>query len=215
MLLKEKLFPVFMIFFMLFSTCILAEDIKEIKVEKIKDEKKVIEESKSDEENSEPHYFTPLQFSFFSPLQIFPSYFRVYGLRANIPYGFNKSVGGIDVGIVNESENLYGLGCAALVSRRSGHMCGVNISGIYNLSHGSDNGFSFAGIYNEVHTINGIQMAALASRAKKVNGIQIGLLNTTHKMNGIQIGLLNYCKDQPFRYTFLFNFWDSGNDKEK
>ena len=52
-------------------------------------------------------------------------------------------------------------------------------------------------------------MALLCNEAEKVNGIQIGLCNYCEKMNGVQIGIVNYCKDQPFKATLFFNFWDS------
>lgn len=222
MFFQKQLLPVSMILIILFSNGLFAEEVEDIvddvikDVEVIKPDKKKVDEKKLEqEETAGPDYFTPIQFSFFSPLQAFPAYFRVNGLRLNIPYGNNKTVSGIDLGIANKSENLYGLGCAAFISHRTNEMYGVNISGIFNLSQGTDNGFSFAGFYNEVETVNGVQVTALATRAKKVNGVQIGLLNTAHKMNGVQIGILNYCKDQPFRYTLFFNFWDSANDEEK
>ena len=159
--------------------------------------------------------WTPAQFSFFTPLQIFSEKYKIYGLRLTLPYGTNKSLHGVDLGLVNQLDSLYGVGLSAFYSKHSGDMYGLNLAGAFNLSTGNDVGLSMAGFYNETGRIDGVQVAALHNQAKTVNGVQISLFNYCHKMNGVQIGLLNYCKDQPFRYTLLFNFWDSATTDKK
>ena len=161
------------------------------------------------------HLWAPIQFSFFAPIQIFTEKHKIYGLRLSLPYGANKSLYGVDLGLVNKLESLYGVGVNAFYSKHSGDMYGLNLAGAFNLSTGNDVGLSIAGFYNETGRINGVQMATLHNQAQTVNGIQISLFNYCHKMNGVQIGLLNYCKDQPFRYTLLFNFWDSATTDKK
>ncbi len=154
---------------------------------------------------------TPVQFSFFAPLQILPERYDIYGVRLTLPYGLNKSLYGLDVGLVNKLGTLYGVGVSAFYSAHSENMYGINLAGVFNLSKGNNTGLSMAGFYNEAEIVDGIQVAALHNQAKTVNGIQISLFNYCHKMNGVQIGLLNYCRDQPFRYTLFLNFWDSAN----
>ena len=153
--------------------------------------------------------FTLVQFSFFAPLQLFSEADDVYGFRLSLPYGSNEDLMGLDLGFVNKLDSLYGVGLNVLYSQRSHFMYGVNLSGFFNLSKGEDVGLSCAGFYNKVAAINGLQMAFLCNEAKKVDGMQIGLCNYCEKMNGVQIGIFNYCKDQPFKCTFFFNFWDS------
>ena len=158
---------------------------------------------------------TPIQFSFFAPLQIFPEKYQIYGLRLTLPYGSNKSLYGLDVGLVNKLNTLYGVGISALYSKHSGDMYGLNLAGVFNLSTGNDVGLSIAGFFNETGRIDGVQIATLHNQAQTVNGVQISLFNYCKKMNGVQIGLLNYCKDQPFRYTLFINFWDSATTDKK
>ena len=71
--------------------------------------------------------FTILQFSFFSPLQISPKEKCVYGLRLTLPYGENKNLAGLDIGIANQLDNLYGVSVAALLSERTKNMYGINL----------------------------------------------------------------------------------------
>jgi hypothetical protein len=117
---------------------------------------------------------------------------------------------------VNKLDSLYGVGINMLYSERINDMHGLNFSGAFNLSAGNDVGLSIAGFYNNVQAINGLQTSLLLNKAKRVNGLQLGLFNYCEKMNGAQIGIFNYCKDQPFKCTFFFNFWDSATvAKEK
>jgi hypothetical protein len=207
------------VFALLFTINLFAEKTEVIKEKTAVAEPEVLAEDspvQKVEKQESAEKITPVQFSFFAPLQIFPELYNVYGLRLTLPYGSNKKVYGLDLGIVNREESLYGVGISAFYTKCSKNMYGFNLSGAFNLSEGDASGLSMAGFFNEVNTINGVQMATLCNQAKRVNGVQIGLFNYCHKMNGVQIGLLNYCRDEPFKYTFLFNFWDSATtDQEK
>lgn len=153
--------------------------------------------------------FTLFQFSFFAPLQIFPERDDVYGMRLSLPYGSNATLSGLDLGVVNRLDSLYGVGISLIYSRRNSDMRGLNFAGAFNLSTGNDVGLSIAGVYNNVNAIDGVQTALLLNKAKRVHGLQLGLFNYCEKMDGAQMGLFNYCEDQPFKCTFFFNFWDS------
>jgi hypothetical protein len=157
--------------------------------------------------DSDNSSFTAFQFSFFSPLQIFPKEDNVYGLRLTLPYGENDTLVGFDLGICNQLNNLYGISFAALLAQRTENMYGISLSGIFNISEGDDIGLSMAGFYNEVHTIKGVQSAFLYNQAKVVKGVQFGLVNYCHDMRGAQVGIINFCETQPFPFTLLFNFW--------
>lgn len=159
------------------------------------------------EDKTETKPFTVFQFSFFSPLQIFRETTDVSGLRLTLPYGKNADIKGLDLGIANDTDNLYGISLAAMMSRRTENMYGFTFSGFLNLSEGDDIGLSIAGIYNQVNQIDGLQYATLYNQAKMVRGVQFGLVNYCHDMRGAQIGIFNVCKSQPFPFTLLFNFW--------
>ena len=203
---KKRITGTICIFVILFTLGVFAEEAELLAADK---------PTKNEQKKEVATPVTPIQFSFFAPLQIFSEKYHIYGLRLTLPYGSNKSLYGLDVGLVNKLQTLYGLGISALYSKHSGDMYGVNLAGAFNLSTGNDVGLSIAGFFNETERIDGVQMATLHNQAKTVNGVQISLFNYCRKMNGVQIGLLNYCKDQPFRYTLLFNFWDSATTDKK
>ncbi len=210
MFIKKRVNQLFILITLLLTANLFAEEVGITEVY-------TVEEPTLNEQKKEVYDpMTPIQFSFFAPLQIFSENHKIFGLRLTLPYGVNRSLYGLDIGLVNKLDTLYGLGVSALYSVHTKEMYGVNIAGMLNLSTGNHIGFSMAGIYNEAKKVEGIQIAALHNQAKTLNGVQISLFNYCHKMNGVQIGLLNYCKDQPFRYTLLFNFWDSATkDKNK
>jgi len=159
------------------------------------------------DKNSDNSPFTVFQFSFFSPLQIFSEKDNIYGFRLTLPYGKNQTLKGMDIGIANQLNNLYGISFAALLSQRSENMYGINLSGIFNISKGDDIGLSMAGFYNEIRNVEGVQAAVLYNQARFVKGVQFGLVNYCHNMNGAQVGIINICKAQPVPFTLFFNFW--------
>ena len=152
---------------------------------------------------------SPIQLSFFAPLQLFSENYNIYGLKLGLPYSCNKSLNGLDVGFCNEiTDDFYGVSLAAFLSLHGDNMYGVNLAGIFNISSGNESGLSFAGFYNEVgSTIYGLQAAMLYNQAKEVKGVQFGLVNYCNKLSGAQIGLINLCKEQPFPFTLFFNFY--------
>ena len=184
-------------------------------VKYVKPSEPQISTEKLADDNSGVPFFTPFQFAFFSPLQVFPDYFNVYGLRLNLPYGSNNTIYGLDVGFANTCDTQYGLNVAVFLSRRKTAMYGISFAGIFSISQGDDIGLSMAGFYNETGTIRGLQTALLCNQTKHVKGVQLGLYNYAREMDGVQIGILNYCKAQPFKYTLFFNFWESAWSKKK
>ena len=161
------------------------------------------------DENSDTSSSTAFQFSFFSPLQFFPETDDVHGLRLTFPYGQNNILQGVDLGICNQLNTLYGVSLAVLLSQRTENMYGVNLSGVFNISKGDDVGLSMAGFYNEVRNVEGVQASGLYNQAKFVKGVQFGLFNYCHNMNGAQVGIFNVCKAQPVPFTLFFNFWSN------
>jgi len=152
---------------------------------------------------------SPVQLSFFAPLQILPENYNIYGLKLGLPYSCNKSLNGLDIGFCNEiTEDLYGVSLAAFLSLHGDNMYGVNFAGIFNISSGNESGLSFAGFYNEVgSSVYGIQTSMLYNQAKEVKGVQFGLVNYCNELSGVQIGVINVCKTQPFPFTLFFNFY--------
>lgn len=48
-----------------------------------------------------PTKITPLQLSVWNPVQLVPDDWDVWGLRLNLPYGMNRDLYGLDVGVFN------------------------------------------------------------------------------------------------------------------
>ncbi|MBN1864191.1 MAG: hypothetical protein JW808_04765 [Victivallales bacterium] len=158
-------------------------------------------------EGKQEKYSTPLQLSFFAPLQIAPENSDVYGLRLCLPYGVNHSLHGADIGIWNVlTGKHHGVQIGALATMRGGKAYGWNIAGIANMSDGDDFGVSFGGIYNNASgSINGVQLSAIHSRAKKVKGVQFSLFNYCDELEGVQVGLLNFCPQGAIPFMLLIN----------
>lgn len=148
--------------------------------------------------------FTPAQVSLVAPAQTSPSHCDVNGLRANIIYGKNRNVSGIDVGLINHATgnmNGYEVG---IINNVEGDVNGVqrgffnrarNVRGFQdgwvNVCDRRCTGVQSSLIYSGTKDMTGLQVGGLVSNAKRVRGVQIGLINFTRHLKGAQIGLLN------------------------
>ena len=151
----------------------------------------------------------PIQLSFFNPIQLMPEDFDVYGLRLTFPYGVNNSVYGLDMGVWNTlSGDLNGIGFAALLSNCKGSVYGVNTGGVLSYIKGDGVGLPLAGIINDIDgTARGLQASIAYNEAKKVEGVQLGIVNYCEDMDGVQLGIVNICKDQWIPFTIFLNVW--------
>ena len=143
----------------------------------------------------------PLQLSICPPAQLMQEDTDIIGLKLNLPYGYNRSVRGFDLGVVGGAEN-----CEAIQ---------INL---FNIVPGRARGLSF-GFINLVGNCEGVQEGIFNFVEEDLVGMQIGLLNVTRKVTGIQIGVVNYCDelwgmqiglaniagDAPLPFTVLVN----------
>ena len=152
-------------------------------------------------------YATPLQLSFYAPLQLTPENSNVYGLRLALPYGVNHNVYGLDVGLWNVTKGeQFGLQLGCLVASRCGTAYGWKLAGIANFSTANEYGVTFGGIYNQVEGhITGLQFASCVAKAKKFTGVQFALVNYAEDFTGLQIGLINICPNSAVPFMFLVN----------
>lgn len=148
--------------------------------------------------------FTPMQVSVIAPVQTSPTYCDVNGVRLNLLYGKNRNVSGIDVGIVNHATgnmNGYEVGVVnyvegdvngaqkGLVNRCNNLRGGQD--GWINICEGRATGIQTSYIYSKACDMTGVQFGGICSHAKRVRGVQLGLINVTNHLKGAQIGLLN------------------------
>lgn len=162
----------------------------------------IIASVRADEDKS-----TVFQYSIFSPIQLYPADYDVYGLRLNLLYGENKSVYGVDLGGYSyASGDFYGVQLAAVVCARDGSCSAVTGATIANLSIGNDGGIAMAGFMNVAGgKYTGLQMACV-NHAQKFSGVQFGVLNHCENFTGFQFGLINICRRQSLPFTILINW---------
>jgi hypothetical protein len=76
-----------------------------------------------------------------------------------------------------------------------GRVHGSQISGISNFSLGEVSGTQISGISNFTYKdMNGVQITGIVNYARKLDGIQIGLINISDTSSGYSIGLINFVR---------------------
>lgn len=136
--------------------------------------------------------YTPAQVSVINPIQTTPSHCDVCGVRANILYGKNRNVSGLDIGLVNHV---------------TGDMKGVEI-GIVNNVEGDVYGVQ-SGVVNCSNCMTGYQEALINVNQRKATGFQRGFYNCTCDMNGVQYGLINFTRNLNGAQVGLINIQKS------
>jgi len=122
-----------------------------------------------------------------------------YGIAiAGLSNRFGQTSGGIQIaGLANSVEGGFtGMQAAGLRNKTKGSFLGLQVAGLSNFNAGHFNGVQVSGISNiTTGNLQGIQ-AGLINRAKKVGGLQIGLLNFADEYEfGTPIGLLSIVKN--------------------
>ncbi len=116
---------------------------------------------------------------------------------AGISNIIGKSANGIQIaGISNTvNGNYYGIQMAGITNINNGNLFGIQTSGISNTNNGNLIGAQIAGISNlNLGDLSGIQIGLL-NKAKKVNGLQLGLFNFAEEFErGVPFGLISVVK---------------------
>lgn len=118
---------------------------------------------------------------------------EVYGLRATLGLNYcEKTVYGADLGLAGFRESLYGLDVNFIGSFQKS-VCGMQVSGLANVSTEESYGFVAAGLANiSPRAAYGLHFAFLFNYTKELHGAQIALVNYTEACpSGFQIGLVN------------------------
>jgi hypothetical protein len=141
--------------------------------------------------------WTPYQLSIFSPAQIFPEDWNVYGLRTSVFYGNNRDIYGLDLGpFFNKARDIGGLQLAGFGVNKARDVTGLQISGFMNEATGDVNGIQI-GLGNKSRNLNGFQIAPLAVNVATgdVKGAQISyIINAAEgNLTGFQLGGVNSC----------------------
>lgn len=159
----------------------------------------VLEKSRRVSENKA----TGFQFAFFTPAQLFPESYDVYGLRLNLLYGRNQNIRGFDFGGVNVGEGLVE-GLQLGVVNKVNELAGVQI-GCYNLIDVSADGCFQLGLFNQAVDFKGLQLGPI-NYARRANGVQFGIINMCETISGVQIGVINVISQSDFLvFSPIFN----------
>lgn len=117
----------------------------------------------------------PVQLSLFNPIQLFSENSSISGLRLNLIYGKNERMTGLDFGLINHTTGAFKGVQFGLVGISNSDFTGWQDNAV-NITNGKFEGLQW-GFFNS---------------AKRMNGVQIGLVNVAGYMDkGLQIGLIN------------------------
>jgi len=146
--------------------------------------------------------WTPFQFAFFNPLQVFVEEDGVKGARVSAGYGQNADISGIDIGFVGVSETMTGL------QFNAGYSGAENLDGlqIAPLNQVGDRvrGVQLGGVISYAEEVVGLQIAGGHNRAENITGVQIGgMVNEAEELTGLQIGLFNFNWSRPFPFQMI------------
>lgn len=123
----------------------------------------------------------------------------VEGLQlAGISNNNKGAINGVQIsGVLNTNmHKITGLQLAGIANIQVDKITGCQISGVYGLT--SDiNGVQLSGIMSQTtHDVSGVQVSSIINKARKVNGLQFGLVNIADTIeNGVQVGLFNFVKN--------------------
>jgi hypothetical protein len=108
----------------------------------------------------------------------------------------NKSFKGCQAaGIANiVNDDFFGVQAAGIANIANKQAKGLQAAGIANIGNGDFTGLKAAGIINITNGVQkGLQVAGIVNQARKLNGVQIGLINIcdTLENGSVPIGLIN------------------------
>lgn len=173
--------------------------------------------------------FSPVSLNILPPVQFPPSDFNITGIRISALYGRQRSVYGVDLGVIgNVTElNFGGVAVSGIFNWSKGQttVLGAQIAGGMNLNTNKTTvlGLQLAAVNSNTAdaTVGGLQVAlanlsdhtkiygfqvGVYNSAYTVNGFQVGVINKTENLRGLQIGLLNFYKNGLFSVCPVLNF---------
>ncbi len=118
----------------------------------------------------------PIQLALFNPIQIFDENTSITGLRINLLYGKNRTITGLDWGLVNHTTSGVSKGVQfGLVGIVEADFMGWQDNGV-NITNGKFEGLQW-GFVNYAGTVSGVQIGFVNYAANMTKGLQIGLVN--------------------------------------
>jgi hypothetical protein len=110
----------------------------------------------------------------------------------------NVAEGDVDgaqiTGVVNVANAAQGAQLAGAMNLARGDVDGVQVAGMLNLAQGDVDGLQLSGAMNLAKRINGMQIS-LVNIGGDVDGAQIGIVNVARDVDGLQLGIVNVARD--------------------
>jgi hypothetical protein len=156
--------------------------------------------------------WTPIQLSFYYPIQLFTYNTEIKGIRINLFQAKSKTVYGVDFGLLNRSENSRGLSIGA-VHLVKNEFIGIQ-TGIFNYVQEDVKGAQIGILNLNQKSILGLGIGFVQITNQDVKGIQIGILgNAGSKVYSPQIGLgVNFAKSTPFQISGIGNYFEENQE---
>jgi hypothetical protein len=105
-----------------------------------------------------------------------------------------KNVQGLQVAGINNyvKGDVRGLQIGGVANISGGQMRGLQVGGVFNYQNRNFGGFQLAGVGNIAGgQMKGLQVGGIFNYAKKLKGVQFGLINIADTSDGYSIGLIN------------------------
>jgi len=119
---------------------------------------------------------------------------QIGGIHNTVLGGFNGWQTG---GITNFVKgNFKGWQLGGIYNHVADSLDGFQLGGIVNYAHNTAKGLQIGGIGNISRlNMSGVQVGGIFNYAKKINGVQIGLINVADTSEAVSIGLLNISRN--------------------
>ena len=132
---------------------------------------------------------TPVMVGLWTPAQLPSAEWDVAGVRLDLLYGSCRNLYGLDLGLVNfTQENEVGLNIG-LVNRVDGKFTGLQL-----------------GVVKVADTASALQIG-LYNGTDDLAGVRLGLINHTRIARGVQVGLINVIENNDLAFLPLVNFF--------
>ena len=146
--------------------------------------------------------WTPVQFAFFNPLQVFVEEDGVRGARVSAIYGHNADIVGVDIGFIGVSESMTGIQVNAGYSGPE-DLDGIQIGSMNQVAN-RVRGVQIGGVISHAEEVVGLQIAGAHSKAETITGVQIGgMISEAEEVTGVQFGILNFNWSRPFPFQCI------------
>jgi hypothetical protein len=116
-------------------------------------------------------------------------------------------------GIYNHvGDSVKGMQVGGIANFSGGKTVGMQVGGIANFSNKEMHGMQVAGIVNVTRkTVRGVQIGGIVNYAKKLHGLQVGLINISDSSDGYSIGLINIVMKGYHKLAFSTNEVSNAN----